>query len=78
MPVRCLFLQMHHYVAPKKDCRLLLFTCFIGGHLIYKTCGPHVVTSFIGYYVFNHFGQTAVITLELFIKLNYLEQMEAD
>ena len=78
MPVRCFFLQMHHYVAPQKGCRLLLFTCFIGGHLIYKTCGPHVVTTFIGYYVFNDFCQTAAITLELFIKLNYLEQMETD
>jgi len=78
MPVRTFFLQMHHYVVPEKGCQLLLFTCFIGGHLIYKTCGQHVVTTFIGYYVFNDFCKTAAITLELFIKFNYLEQMEAD
>ena len=71
-------MKILEYVVPDKGTDHLLFTCFIGGHLIYKTCGQHVVTTFIGYYVFNDFCKTAAITLELFIKFNYLEQMEAD
>ena len=79
MPVRTFFfVKMHHYVVPDKGCQLLLLTCFIGGHLIYKTCGQYVVTTFIRYYVFNDFCKTAAIIFELFINFNHLEEMEAD
>ena len=60
------FVKIHHYVVPDKGCQLLLLTCFIGGHLIYKTCGQYVVTTFIRYYVFNDFCKTAAIIFELF------------